>query len=137
MKDIKTLANEVQNMQAELDKLSPVDPKFSELLFQMTEKMTVVDALRTREEDLNAAKFLLNKHGFVFRIWLPEDVESRVRKLVAEHGKDFEVAKIVAHVVNGDDWATMSDETTDDDSKIWAMIWGTQGDHPEWFGSMK
>lgn len=134
MKDIKALANQVLKMQEELNLISPADARYSGILALMTEKMAEVDAERTHIEDLNAAKFLLNKHGYAFKIWGPDDIERRIDMMMQAEAFDrVEVAKVVSHVMEGDDWASQSEETYVDDANLYALIEGTRGDHPEWF----
>jgi hypothetical protein len=84
------------------------------------------------QEDLNAAKYLLNKHGFAFKIFGRDDVIRVVRENYGELPISQE-AFIVKHVMEGDDWPTMSDYSTEDESNLIAIIEGTQHDHPEWF----
>jgi hypothetical protein len=134
MKDIKALANGVLKLTEELNLISPADARFSDVLAKVVEAQAELDSERTRVEDLNAAKYLLNKHGYAFKIFTPEDVERRVDALQDREDLDeVHVAKIVEHVVNGDDWQTLSEETAEDDANIYAIIEGTRGDHPEWF----
>lgn len=135
MKDIKELANRVIKLAEELDLISPADARYSVVLSELVEAQAEVDSERIRVEDLNAAKYLLNKYGYAFKIFTPEDVERRLLESEAYDQAGRDIAKIVAHVVEGDDWQTMAEETPEDDANIWAIIDGTRGDHPEWFGN--
>jgi hypothetical protein len=135
MKDIKAMANGVLKLTDELHHLSPVDKRFSEVLTQLIEAQAALDAVRTEVEDLNAAKYLLNKHGYAFKIFTPEDVERLLQAAEDNDGAGRDIANIVKHVVEGDDWQTMADVTAEDESNLYAIIDGTRHDHPEWFGT--
>lgn len=136
MKDIKAMANEILALTEKLYHISPVHPGYSEVLGQIVEKQAEVDKERTRIEDLNSAKYLLNRHGYAYKIFGPEDVAERVNKYAGSNDLGIiEEASIVAHIVGGGDWDTMSDVTEQDEANLYALIEGTRNDHPEWFGS--
>ncbi|QFG12773.1 hypothetical protein PBI_MIMI_299 [Arthrobacter phage Mimi] len=84
------------------------------------------------QEDLNAAKYLLNKHGFAFKIYGRDDV---IRVIFDNYGTlpESQYEAIVKHVMEGEDWPTMSDHTNDDENNLIALVDGTKNDHPEWF----
>jgi hypothetical protein len=88
----------------------------------------------TMQEDLNAAKHLLRTHGFAFKIFGEEDVR-RVLRERDENLTDSNKARIVEHVMQGDDWASMSEILPEEEANIHAIINGTEHDHPEWFQS--
>lgn len=135
MKDIKAMANEVLALTEKLYHISPTHPAYSETLAQIVTAQAEVDAERIRREDLNAAKYLLAKHGYAFKIFGPEDVERLLQAAEDQDGAGRDIAKIVSHVVDGDDWGTMSDVNDNDEANLYAIIDGTRGDHPEWFGT--
>lgn len=84
------------------------------------------------QEDLNAAKYLLNKHGFAFKIYGREDVISVLRGSYGTLPPEQENA-IVKHVMEGDDWQTMFDFTNEEEQNLIALVEGTKNDHPDWF----
>lgn len=84
-------------------------------------------------EEINAAVEVLKKHGVVYKVFTEEEVYSRVDQLPGIKMADRR--RIVQHVVEGDDWSTMSDFVAEEDANIWAIIKGTAGDHPEWFSA--
>lgn len=88
--------------------------------------------MTTMQEDLNAAKHLLRTNGFAFRIYGPD----QVRDVLHEYQRDdFPKAtedSIIKHVMEGDDWADLSGNSTEDERLISNIIDGTLHDHPEW-----
>jgi hypothetical protein len=134
MKDVAKIEADMQVLMQDLMVMDFSDPNFSETMAAVSELKKELDAERTRIGDVNAAKYLLSRHGYAFKIFGPEDVERHLLSMEDNDGGGREIAKIVDHVVNGDDWQTMADVTDADEANIWALIEGTRGDHPEWFG---
>lgn len=93
------------------------------------------------EFEIAMAKSLLKRHGYAFRIYGPTDVHHNLNLYGDFNGLDTLTfrQKITAHVMEGDDWAEVSDASADADNAhtlILRMIEGTHSDHPEWFGKM-
>jgi hypothetical protein len=135
MRDVKAIEADLNTI---LDDFRVLD--FNDFSYEPTLKtvLALTEELRVakeRVEDLNAAKYLLNKHGYAFKIFGPEDVETLLQSAEDNDGAGRDIAKIVSHVVEGDDWQTMADVTDGDEANLYALIEGTQGDHPEWFGT--
>lgn len=88
-----------------------------------------------RDLDVAAARKLLARHGMVARIIGPDDVRARLVKLNKDPASYHCVNSrlTVQHIIEGDDWPSLEEETVEDDAKLWAMIDGTAHDHPEWF----
>ena len=82
-------------------------------------------------EEIVAAVEVLDKHGVAYKVFTEQDVYLRIDQLPGIKMADRR--KIVQHVVEGDDWLTMVEETPEEDANIWAIIKGTAHDHPEWF----
>jgi len=95
------------------------------------EALEVIDGLDlTDEEKEQVATKLLSRLGLAYRVWGADDIQRRLNILDAE---PHDEAAIIKHVMEGDDWSTMSEETSTDDANLWYLIEGTRGDHPEWF----
>lgn len=86
----------------------------------------------TMQEDLNAAKHLLRTHGFAFKIYGPEEVRGVLHGTTYTDLPKATEDKIIEHVMNGDDWDTISSDTERDEMNIFDIIQGTLHDHPEW-----
>lgn len=137
MRKIEQIEEDIVVLRSDLTLLDATDPAFNDTLMALMGLKAELDSTRGRVEDLNAAKYLLSKHGYAFKIFTPEDVE-RLLEAVEDHdGAGRDIAKIVEHVVNGDDWQTMSDVNDNDEQNLFALIEGTHGDHPEWFGEVR
>lgn len=98
-----------------------------ELLHKIKDLSDARDALAEVEYALS----VLDRHHVVYKVWSREDVLAKLAQF--EGLSDAEMKLIVAHVTEGDDWASMSEVTSDDEVKLWGIIQGTAGDHPDWF----
>lgn len=91
------------------------------------------------EYDLSVAKAILSAHGYAFRIYGPEAVhETLDRYTEGDEGLDTTTYRdlITDHVMQGDDWPSLSDTTEDAEDAhmlLWNIVSGTHSDHPEWF----
>lgn len=101
--------------------------------YELLHKIQKWSQEKEKLEEIHKAVEVLRKHGVAFKVFTEDDVYSRVDQL--GYIKMADRRKIVQHVVEGDDWSTMSDLTAEEDSNIWAIIKGTAGDHPEWFSA--
>jgi cysteinyl-tRNA synthetase len=99
--------------------------------YELLHKIQKWSQEKEKLEEILAAVEVLTKHGVAFKVFTEEDVYRRVDQL--PYIKMADRRKIVQHVVEGDDWDTMTVESAEEDANIWAMIKGTAGDHPEWF----
>lgn len=89
------------------------------------------------QTDLEQAKALLARHGYAFRIYGKDDLNTML-DLYAQDDKDPVDTRtfreeIVGHIMKGKDWADMSKKGYDDEATLWNIVEGTRNDHPEWF----
>lgn len=99
--------------------------------YELLHKIQKWSQEKEKAEEIIAAVEVLTKHGVAFKVFTEEDVYSRIDQL--PYIKMGDRRKIVQHVVEGDDWSSMAEQTADEDARLWAIIKGTAGDHPEWF----
>lgn len=92
------------------------------------------------EHDLTQAKALLAAHGYAFRIYGPEDVHTTLDLYAKDEADPVDTVtyrdEITRHVMEGDDWPSLSDATEnaeDAHQLLWNIVAGTHHDHPEWF----
>lgn len=101
--------------------------------YELLHKIQEFSKEKEKLEEIHAAVEVLKKHGVAFKVFTEEEVYSRVDQLPGIKMADRR--KIVQHVVEGDDWSSMSEFVAEEDANIWAIIKGTAGDHPEWFSA--
>lgn len=87
--------------------------------------------------DIETAKGLLVKHGYAFRIYGPETVHKILDSYAIDEADPVDTVtyrdEITRHVMEGDDWPSLSDATEDAHQLLWNIVAGTHHDHPEWF----
>lgn len=90
-----------------------------------------------RKMDRDEALTLLKKAGYAVRIWGIEDVHHMLDQYGEDENNPLDTTRyrtqITAHIMEGDDWAELSDKDTDAEQALWNMIHGTHHDHHEWF----
>lgn len=106
------------------------------------DKLTVATVPAEAELDKAAAIKLLERHGYAFRIWGPEEVQQAVRAAWGgsngyrqpDYDVDTHMDKIVAHIMGTDDWKEyMSSPAMAQENVMDRLIDGVVNDHPEWF----
>jgi hypothetical protein len=135
MKDLNQIRRDIETLQADIAPMHYTDVFYNGTLEAILNLKKELDAEMEREADMATAKALLNKYGYAFKIFTPDYVCRQLESDEDNDGGGRDIEKIVEHVVKGDDWQTMADYNTEDMENLWAIIEGTRGDHPEWFGT--
>lgn len=114
-------------------KVAGVDGTESKWLSINEEELADIRGILT-DDAVNTALNILNRAGFVSKVYGPEDVHEVLYQYVADNNVDALTYRdeITQHIMEGDDWEGILD-TGDSMDYIWGMIDGTRNDHPEWF----
>jgi hypothetical protein len=133
MKDLNQIRRDLETLRDELVSMDYTDVNFNGTMEAILALKKELDAETEREADMITVRSLLAKHGCAYRIFTPDAVRRLLESAEDSDGAGRDIESIVSHVVEGDDWHTMSDYTEDDEANLYALIEGTRGDHPEWF----
>ena len=102
------------------------------MTFTVEQAVDVLGALNLTDEEIaEVATTVLRNRGFAVKVFGRADVAHRVNQL--DHLTAENKENVINHILQGDDWQTMEEETYLEDGNFWALINGTKNDHPEWF----
>lgn len=102
--------------------------------YELLHKIKDLSDARDAVAEVEYALSVLDRRGVVYKVWGREDVKKKLAEFPEfKNLSGARINAIVDHVTEGDDWVSMSEVTADDEVKLWGIIQGTAGDHPDWF----